>query len=115
MSQRRLAYHNINADKEKIPLYQGYERLKGKDKRINEADHLVKDYNIERIKQTNEARNKSILAHGFRLIRADEEYTTFLNVVTELLDRFYKVEEVEEKIGRSLIEWQQDFMFVTLE
>ena len=57
--------------------------------------------------QRTEARNKSILAHGYRLI-SQAEYAQFARVVEDLLDRFFAVS------GEDRLAWEQTFTFVGL-
>ncbi|NOK59510.1 MAG: hypothetical protein GFH27_549285n34 [Chloroflexi bacterium AL-W] len=102
MSQRRLASHGVDADKQRIKLYAGYKELQKR------QDAFIKNYAITRISETNKSRNKSILAHGFRLIRSNE-YNQFKEVVDELMERFFATE------GENLEEWKNDFTFIELD
>jgi CRISPR-associated protein (TIGR02710 family) len=82
-------------------LFVGYMLLAALD------DELVRSYPIAQIEQRAEARNKSILAHGYRLI-TQEEYAQFARVVEDLLDRFFTVS------GKDRQAWEQTFTFVEL-
>jgi CRISPR-associated protein (TIGR02710 family) len=65
-------------------LFVGYMLLAALD------DPLVQGFALARIEQRTEARNKSILAHGYRLI-TEAEYRQFSEVVEEMLDRYFDV------------------------
>lgn len=82
-------------------LFVGYMLLAALD------DDLVRAYPIAQIEQRTEARNKSILAHGYRLI-SQAEYAQFARVVEDLLDRFFAVS------GEDRLAWEQTFTFVGL-
>jgi CRISPR-associated protein (TIGR02710 family) len=82
-----------------IALFGGYMLLAALD------DPLVAQYDIRRIRERAEARNKSILAHGYRLI-THAEYQQFAGVVEELLDRLLDV------IRASRTEWEDLYRFV---
>jgi CRISPR-associated protein (TIGR02710 family) len=69
------------------------------------GDDLVRDYDISQIEARTDARNKSMLAHGFRLITS-AEYEQFRAVVEELLDRFFVVIEDDRH------HWEQTYQFV---
>ena len=70
-------------------------------------DELVRGYHIAQIERNAEIRNKSILAHGYRLI-TKTEYTPFAHVVDDLLNRFFAVSGTDRQ------EWERTFTFVEL-
>ncbi len=71
-------------------------------------DPLVRGYDIGRIEQRTEARNKSILAHGYRLI-SEDEYGLFSEVVEDMLNRFFAIINVDRAA------WESCYRFVSLE
>lgn len=104
MSQRRLALLGIDTAPSKgraIGVSAGYRRLK------DENDAFVAGYDIQRIDQRSKARNRSILAHGLRLI-TQTEYNEFKVVVEEILTLFMAVE------SRNRTHWEQSFRFFAL-
>ncbi|WP_298821627.1 TIGR02710 family CRISPR-associated CARF protein [Chloroflexus sp.] len=84
-----------------ITLLNGYMLLKALD------DPLLAQAQPIDIKQRSFARNKSILAHGFRQI-TEAEYHDFAAIVDQLLDQFFAL------AGRSRQEWESLYRFVTL-
>ncbi|MFQ3663814.1 MAG: TIGR02710 family CRISPR-associated CARF protein [Chloroflexaceae bacterium] len=82
-------------------LFVGYMLLAALD------DPLVREYDIGRIEARSDARNTSILAHGYRLITRDE-YHQFAEVVEELLARLLAL------LGRDRDVWEQTSRFVAL-
>lgn len=68
---------------------------------------LVRGYDIGRIEARSDARNTSILAHGYRLISRDE-YRQFAEVVEELLARLLAL------LGRDRAVWERTSRFVDL-
>lgn len=82
-------------------LFVGYMLLAALD------DPLVRGYAIGQIEQRSDSRNKSILAHGYRLI-AEDEYRQFCLVVDELLDRYFDV------IGQDRPAWETIHRFIAL-
>lgn len=98
--QRRNGRRNIYDLPERgIGLFVGYMLLAALD------DALVRGYTIGRIEERTQARNKSILAHGYRLI-TEQEYTLFCEVVEELINRFFAVS------GRDHGAWECTYAFV---
>ena len=85
-----------------IALFGGYMLLAALD------DALVHGFAIEQIRERAEARNKSILAHGYRLITEDE-YRQFRSVVEEMLDRFFAV------LATDRGDWERTFTFLRLD
>lgn len=85
-----------------IALFGGYMLLAALD------DPLVAGFAIEQIRARADARNKSILAHGYRLITHDE-YGQFRSVVEEMIDRFFAA------IGGDREAWLETFTFVPLD
>lgn len=71
-------------------------------------DPFVAGYQIARVQQGAELRNKSILAHGYRLITR-VEYTTFAELTSELLERLFGV------FGRDRAAWEARSTFLPLE
>lgn len=98
---RGLPYPNRNGSYSPIALFGGYMLLAALD------DQLVKGLDLERVRDRTRARNSSILAHGYRLITA-EEYAPFADVVDELLDRLFAI------LGRDRALWEQTYRFITL-
>lgn len=82
-------------------LFVGYMLLAALD------DPLVRGYQISSIERRTEARNKSILAHGYRLITYNE-YEQFASVLEEILVRLF------ELLNRDRTEWERAYRFVTL-
>ncbi len=82
-------------------LFVGYMLLAALD------DPLVRGYDIGRIEARSDARNTSILAHGYRLISRDE-YRQFAEVVEELLARLLAL------LGRDRAVWERTSRFVDL-
>ena len=72
------------------------------------GDPLVEGFDIEQIRARAELRNKSILAHGYRLI-THAEYAQFAALVEELLDRLFAV------LGRERAAWTARSTFLPLE
>ncbi|NJN68127.1 MAG: TIGR02710 family CRISPR-associated protein, partial [Chloroflexaceae bacterium] len=68
-------------------------------------DPLVQGYPIKNIEDRTESRNKSMLAHGFRLI-SENEYHEFRNVVHTMLARFFQVG------GRDQPAWEAQAQFL---
>jgi len=89
----------------RIAMFAGYMLLAALD------DPLVRDYDISRIEARAETRNKSMLAHGFRLITEDE-YKQFYAVVDELLDRFFTVTQAKQSQCPDRQTWEQTYQFV---
>jgi CRISPR-associated protein (TIGR02710 family) len=83
-----------------ISLFNGYMLLAALD------DPLVRDFPISQIRERTAARNKSMLAHGFRLI-TPAEYQDFHTVVNEMLRRFFAVST------RDRDRWACTYQFVT--
>jgi len=81
-------------------LFVGYMLLAALD------DPLVRGYDIGRIEARSDARNTSILAHGYRLISRDE-YRQFAEVVEELLARLLTL------LGRDRAAWERTSRFVS--
>lgn len=116
MSQRRLAARGIDADKERITLLRGYQQLEAaRDTLVWQPKGGAGTRLVDRIRATTAARNKSLLAHGFRLIRRDKEYLPFKAVVDDVLAHFYEAEPVREITGVDLLSWRQRYQFVSLE
>lgn len=84
-----------------IGLFVGYMLLAALD------DPLVRGYDIRRIEDRSDARNTSLLAHGYRLISHDE-YQGFAEVVEELLDSLLAL------LSRDRAAWEQTSRFVAL-
>jgi hypothetical protein len=112
MSQRRLAGLGIDADAERITLMKGYGLLETR------RDPLVwspagsaqgQPRLLDRIRATTAARNKSMLAHGFRLIRREQEYLPFRAVVDDVFDRFFAAEQVSVHLGLMRAAWHALF------
>jgi CRISPR-associated protein (TIGR02710 family) len=82
-----------------ISLFNGYMLLAALD------DPLVHTFSIKQIRERTDARNKSMLAHGFRLI-TETEYQAFYGVVDELLTRFFTVSAQDRSA------WEQRYQFV---
>lgn len=82
-------------------LFVGYMLLAALD------DDLVHDYAIAQIEQRTELRNKSILAHGYRLI-TEHEYAQFAGVVADLLERFFSISDADRRV------WEKTFTYITL-
>jgi CRISPR-associated protein (TIGR02710 family) len=98
--ERRIFRNNKGLPKNAITLFNGYMILEAI------QDSLVDGYAIEQIKERTEARNKSMLAHGFRLI-AENEYREFQQVVEEVLERFFQVS------NRDRADWVQECSFLS--
>lgn len=118
MSQRRLAGLGIDADAERITLMKGYGLLETR------RDPLVwspagsaqgQPRLLDRIRATTAARNKSMLAHGFRLIRREQEYLPFRAVVDDVFDRFFAAEQVSVHLGLERAAWHAMFQAAELE
>lgn len=118
MSQRRLALRGVDADARHITLMKGYGMLE------SASDQLVwspagsthgKPRLLERIRRTTTARNKSLLAHGFRLIDYDSVYLPFRAVVDDVLDRFFAAEQVPASLGLVRAAWHALFEAPELE
>jgi hypothetical protein len=118
MSQRRLAGLGIDADAERITLMKGYGLLETR------RDPLVwspagsaqgQPRLLDRIRATTAARNKSMLAHGFRLIRREQEYLPFRAVVDDVFDRFFEAEQVSVHLGLVRAAWHALFQAAELE
>jgi CRISPR-associated protein (TIGR02710 family) len=71
------------------------------------ADELVGGYPLNDIRFRSEARNKSILAHGYRLITRDE-YERFAEVVHVMLDRLFGL------LAQDRADWEAPYRFVSL-
>ncbi len=99
--ERRIFGNNRKFPKNSISLFNGYMILEAS------QDSLVDGYEIEHIKDQTEARNKSMLAHGFRLIE-EEDYTKFQQVVEEVLERFFQVSNRDRAV------WERECSFLTL-
>ncbi len=84
-----------------VGLFVGYMLLAALD------DPLVRGYDIGRIEARSDARNTSILAHGYRLITRDE-YRQFAEVVEELLVRLLVL------LGHDRAAWERASRFVDL-
>ena len=69
------------------------------------GDEIVAGYPIKQIEDRTEARNKSILTHGYRPITSDD-YEPFRTVVDEFVERFFNL----TGINRST--WKETFTFV---
>jgi CRISPR-associated protein (TIGR02710 family) len=82
-----------------ISLFNGYMLLAALD------DPLVHDWNIAQVRERTTARNKSMLAHGFRLI-TQTEYQEFHDVVSEIFERFFCV------IAGDRAAWEHTYQFV---
>lgn len=89
----------------KISMFAGYMLLAALD------DDLVRDYDISQIEARAETRNKSMLAHDFRLITEDE-YKQFYAVVDELLDKFFTVTQAKQSQCPDRKTWEQTYAFV---
>jgi CRISPR-associated protein (TIGR02710 family) len=96
---RGLPQPNRNGMYAPIALFNGYMLLAAL------ADPLVAVFPIEQIRERSQARNKSILAHGYRLI-TQHEYMQFASVVDTMLQRLFAV------LGRDRDEWEQTYTFV---
>jgi CRISPR-associated protein (TIGR02710 family) len=102
LDPRGLPRPNRNGKISPIALFGGYILLAA----LN--DPLVEGFPISQVRERSFARNKSILAHGYRLITEDE-YREFASVVEPLLDRLFQIN------GRERASWEYDFTFVPLE
>lgn len=76
----------LDRDGRPISLFNGYMLLTAL------ADPLIQDMALplKQIQERTKARNKSMLAHGFRLITR-QEYEAFRAIVDDMLDRFFAV------------------------
>jgi CRISPR-associated protein (TIGR02710 family) len=83
-----------------ISLFNGYMLLAALD------DPLVHNFSITQIRERTAARNKSMLAHGFRLI-TPAEYQDFHAVVNEMLGRFFTLSR------RDRDAWEHTYRFVS--
>ncbi len=98
---RGLPFPGRNGKIPPLALFNGYMLLAALD------DPLVRGYDITQIRDRAEARNKSILAHGYRLIDA-HTYQRFAAVVDTLLDRFLQLGNQDRAA------WEAAFRFVPL-
>ena len=71
-------------------------------------DPLVRDYNINQIERRTNARNKSLLAHGYQLITGDN-YRDFVGVLDTLINRLFAL------LGENRATWEQTYRFVDLD
>jgi CRISPR-associated protein (TIGR02710 family) len=85
--------------RDSIALLTGYMLLAALD------DPLVAQLDLRLVQQRVRSRNKSILAHGYRLI-TPEEYTAFSTVVETMLDRFFIISSQDRA------EWEATYQFV---
>jgi CRISPR-associated protein (TIGR02710 family) len=99
-AQGRRRFHGL--PDRAFGLFVGYMLLAALD------DPLVQGYAIGQIEERSRARNKSILAHGYRLITADE-YALFSEVVDAVLTRFFVV------ISEDRAAWEKFYQFVAIE
>jgi len=83
-------------------LFAGYMLLVALD------DPLVRDYNINQIERRTNARNKSLLAHGYQLITR-KDYRDFVGVLDTLIDRLFAL------LGEDRATWEQTYRFVDLD
>jgi CRISPR-associated protein (TIGR02710 family) len=83
-----------------VGLFDGYMLLAALE------DPLVRDYPIKRIEERSNARNHSVLAHGYRLI-GHIDYDRFAEVVDELIDRLFV-----EVLHQPREEWERTFRFI---
>jgi len=102
VSRRRLALIGIDAEDPRLGLAAQFRRLRER------HDTLVAGFDVEEINRTSTARNKSLLAHGFRQI-GEAEYSAFRAVADTVIDRFLQVEA-----QKPFASWSMDFSFVTL-
>ncbi len=85
-----------------VGMFDGYMLLAALD------DPLVRDFPIRQIEERSQARNTSVLAHGYRLI-GEAEYVQFAAVVDAVLDRLFGA-----VLGQPRAAWEQDATFVAL-
>ncbi|KPV47881.1 hypothetical protein SE17_41070, partial [Kouleothrix aurantiaca] len=85
-----------------VGMFDGYMLLAALD------DPLVREFPIRQIEERSQARNTSVLAHGYRLI-GEAEYVQFAAVVDAVLDRLFGA-----VLGQPRAVWEQDATFVAL-
>lgn len=99
---RGLPFPNRNGSYAPIALFGGYMLLAAL------GDPLVDGLDLTQVRDRARARNSSILAHGYRLITADE-YRQFAAVVDAVLDRLLAL------LGRDRAAWEATYRFVRLD
>jgi CRISPR-associated protein (TIGR02710 family) len=85
-----------------IALFDGYMLLAALD------DPLVRGYTIKQIEERSQARNLSVLAHGYQLI-GPTEYNEFATVVDEIVNRLFTA-----VLERPRADWEDATRFVEL-
>ncbi|MBK9710073.1 MAG: TIGR02710 family CRISPR-associated protein [Kouleothrix sp.] len=100
--QRAIGRKQPRGLPDRITLFDGYLLLAALD------DPLVRDYPIARIEERSDARNQSVLAHGYRLIDQGG-YARFAEVVDEMIDRLFA-----RVLDRPRAAWERAAMFVDL-
>jgi CRISPR-associated protein (TIGR02710 family) len=98
--QRAIGRKQPRGAPDRIALFDGYLLLAALD------DPLVRGYEILRIEARSNARNQSVLAHGYRLI-GRSEYEQFADVVDEIIDSLFT-----HVLERSRSDWEQVVRFV---
>ena len=83
-----------------IALFDGYMLLATLD------DPLVRGYDLKQIEARTNARNHSVLAHGYRLIGQDE-YDAFAEVVDAMIDRLF-----DRVLGQPRDDWELLAQFI---
>ena len=97
--QRQLGRKQPKGLPDRVMLFDGYMLLAALD------DPLVRGYSIKQIEDRSQARNTSVLAHGYRLID-QPEYDSFAGVVEAMIDRLFG-----EVLHHPRAEWESQMRF----
>jgi CRISPR-associated protein (TIGR02710 family) len=98
---RGMPRPNRNGKTSPIALFGGYMLLAALD------DPLVEGFPIEQIRERAVARNRSILAHGYKLI-SEAEYRRFAEIVDTVLERLLAL------VGQDRATWLAEHRFLAL-
>jgi hypothetical protein len=98
--QRAIVRKQPKGLPDRITLFDSYGLLVALD------DPLVRGYDIRRIEERSNARNQSVLAHGYQLI-GEADYARFAEVVDEIIDRLFT-----QVLARRREEWEALVQFV---